>query len=143
MLVLHYCSWRRAHQPQITRTMHCHSNIYMSSAHVYTTWILGELVYCCCSTRHHACTTYGLRDVMFTPEEGGTILHPATPTMMHTHTSAAKGNTKPIQRCTSSPSLYNYVFCCSAQQLGTLTDCLLYTSPSPRDLSTSRMPSSA
>ena len=26
---------------------------------------------------------------------------------------------------------------------GTLKDCLLYTSPSPRDLSTSRMPSSA
>ena len=29
------------------------------------------------------------------------------------------------------------------QQLGELQDCLLYTSPSPRDLSTSRMPSSA
>ena len=28
-------------------------------------------------------------------------------------------------------------------QLGDLEDCLLYTSPSPRDLSTSRMPSSA
>ena len=27
--------------------------------------------------------------------------------------------------------------------VGLLTDCLLYTSPSPRDLSTSRMPSSA
>ena len=27
--------------------------------------------------------------------------------------------------------------------IGTLTSCLLYTSPSPRDLSTSRMPSSA
>ena len=26
---------------------------------------------------------------------------------------------------------------------GEFTDCLLYTSPSPRDLSTSRMPSSA
>ena len=30
-----------------------------------------------------------------------------------------------------------------ASALGDLTDCLLYTSPSPRDLSTSRMPSSA
>ena len=28
-------------------------------------------------------------------------------------------------------------------QDGTFNDCLLYTSPSPRDLSTSRMPSSA
>ena len=28
-------------------------------------------------------------------------------------------------------------------QMGLLRDCLLYTSPSPRDLSTSRMPSSA
>ena len=27
--------------------------------------------------------------------------------------------------------------------VGALSDCLLYTSPSPRDLSTSRMPSSA
>ena len=31
----------------------------------------------------------------------------------------------------------------STRQFGTLTICLLYTSPSPRDLSTSRMPSSA
>eukprot|EP00831_Metopus_contortus_P004882 TRINITY_DN11821_c0_g1_i1.p1 TRINITY_DN11821_c0_g1~~TRINITY_DN11821_c0_g1_i1.p1 ORF type:complete len:148 (-),score=31.69 TRINITY_DN11821_c0_g1_i1:60-503(-) len=29
------------------------------------------------------------------------------------------------------------------EKITTLTDCLLYTSPSPRDLSTSRMPSSA
>ena len=29
------------------------------------------------------------------------------------------------------------------KQMGSLTPCLLYTSPSPRDLSTSRMPSSA
>ena len=31
----------------------------------------------------------------------------------------------------------------SLMQIGRLTGCLLYTSPSPRDLSTSRMPSSA
>ena len=30
-----------------------------------------------------------------------------------------------------------------AQKGGTINSCLLYTSPSPRDLSTSRMPSSA
>ena len=30
-----------------------------------------------------------------------------------------------------------------ARNKGNLKDCLLYTSPSPRDLSTSRMPSSA
>ena len=29
------------------------------------------------------------------------------------------------------------------EELGVYDDCLLYTSPSPRDLSTSRMPSSA
>ena len=29
------------------------------------------------------------------------------------------------------------------EQVGHLVNCLLYTSPSPRDLSTSRMPSSA
>ena len=29
------------------------------------------------------------------------------------------------------------------QQMRNVSDCLLYTSPSPRDLSTSRMPSSA
>ena len=29
------------------------------------------------------------------------------------------------------------------EDLGQIIDCLLYTSPSPRDLSTSRMPSSA
>ena len=34
------------------------------------------------------------------------------------------------------PILHDFV-------LGKYTDCLLYTSPSPRDLSTSRMPSSA
>ena len=32
---------------------------------------------------------------------------------------------------------------CVAQLAGLLEPCLLYTSPSPRDLSTSRMPSSA
>ena len=31
----------------------------------------------------------------------------------------------------------------SVQEVATFYDCLLYTSPSPRDLSTSRMPSSA
>ena len=31
----------------------------------------------------------------------------------------------------------------AVQELRRLRDCLLYTSPSPRDLSTSRMPSSA
>ena len=31
----------------------------------------------------------------------------------------------------------------AAYMLESTTDCLLYTSPSPRDLSTSRMPSSA
>ena len=31
----------------------------------------------------------------------------------------------------------------SASAKGWIRDCLLYTSPSPRDLSTSRMPSSA
>ena len=35
------------------------------------------------------------------------------------------------------PALYNL------SRDGLLGDCLLYTSPSPRDLSTSRMPSSA
>ena len=40
------------------------------------------------------------------------------------------------------------LMCCTIRTRGTseaecLTDCLLYTSPSPRDLSTSRMPSSA
>jgi len=31
----------------------------------------------------------------------------------------------------------------NTEAIAKLTDCLLYTSPSPRDLSTSRMPSSA
>ena len=37
-----------------------------------------------------------------------------------------------------SSKKYEYIFCC-----GLIYFCLLYTSPSPRDLSTSRMPSSA
>ena len=44
--------------------------------------------------------------------------------------------------------LRTYVFLDSLQPqlaayMGTVSSCLLYTSPSPRDLSTSRMPSSA
>ena len=38
-------------------------------------------------------------------------------------------------------SIYRLVYYCL--DLALLCDCLLYTSPSPRDLSTSRMPSSA
>ena len=35
------------------------------------------------------------------------------------------------------------IFACREKHMGILEHCLLYTSPSPRDLSTSRMPSSA
>ena len=38
---------------------------------------------------------------------------------------------------------YRNVGICAHVDAGKTTTCLLYTSPSPRDLSTSRMPSSA
>ena len=54
------------------------------------------------------------------------------------------------QRCTLSPTLskvliHALILAIESAQQGVKVgdDCLLYTSPSPRDLSTSRMPSSA
>ena len=43
----------------------------------------------------------------------------------------------------SSADTINALDSLSVQQSNLIKDCLLYTSPSPRDLSTSRMPSSA
>ena len=40
-------------------------------------------------------------------------------------------------------AMNSFDYCAANRLLEDLTDCLLYTSPSPRDLSTSRMPSSA
>ena len=42
-----------------------------------------------------------------------------------------------------SPNPYSAIYIVAQQQLLKRISCLLYTSPSPRDLSTSRMPSSA
>ena len=45
-----------------------------------------------------------------------------------------------INKCTSTEQL---TWCCQALQFKMSRDCLLYTSPSPRDKRQSRMPSSA
>ena len=44
---------------------------------------------------------------------------------------------EPLVQCASGMGIYNKLYLKEARS------CLLYTSPSPRDLSTSRMPSSA
>ena len=52
----------------------------------------------------------------------------------------------PNRKLSSRPQMDNEEwksFCQKISEMGKYLDCLLYTSPSPRDLSTSRMPSSA
>ena len=63
--------------------------------------------------------------------------------------NALGGNSKTLMICAISPATDNYEETLStlryADQAKKIQNkaCLLYTSPSPRDLSTSRMPSSA
>jgi len=70
--------------------------------------------------------------VLFGYGQDNGVAYPLSDGALHGHRIAV---VKPIFTATAYSSFYNFY---AANQ-----DCLLYTSPSPRDLSTSRMPSSA
>ena len=51
-----------------------------------------------------------------------------------------QGELNKVRTGRANPEMFNSL---GVDYYGSMTPCLLYTSPSPRDLSTSRMPSSA